>query len=154
MLQTVKDIFDIAIWIIDSQNESNGNTRTADTKEYELRTPGLLNSLLDECYPYSDTYVDNHDGKRPVCRKITSFEDSVDLDEFICTAVLPYGLASLLVQQELPDVANTCLQLYQERLNKARMTRPATESFESVEDVYSCGGYGGGIEYGRFGRWP
>ena len=57
MLNTVQDIFDIAIRLIDAQNESNGSTKTADTKEYELRTPSLLNSILDRAYPASDTYA-------------------------------------------------------------------------------------------------
>ena len=57
MLNTVQDIFDIAIRLIDAQNESTGSTKTADTKEYELRTPSLLNSILDRAYPASDTYA-------------------------------------------------------------------------------------------------
>lgn len=57
MLNTVQDIFDISIRLIDAQNESTGSTKTADTKEYELRTPSLLNSILDRAYPASDTYA-------------------------------------------------------------------------------------------------
>ena len=42
MLNTVQDVFGIAIRLIDAQNESTGSTKTSDTKEYELRTPSLL----------------------------------------------------------------------------------------------------------------
>lgn len=55
MARTVKEVFDIAIHLIDAQNESSGATETADTKEYLLRTPNLLNSILNRAYPYSDT---------------------------------------------------------------------------------------------------
>ena len=52
-MNTVQEVFDIAIRLMDAQNESTGSTDTADTKEYKLRTPSLLNSLLDGTYPAS-----------------------------------------------------------------------------------------------------
>jgi len=70
MLNTVQDVFDIAIRLMDAQNESTGSTDTADTKEYRLRTPSLINSLLDRVYAGSDTYTHAETGKRPICPKI------------------------------------------------------------------------------------
>ena len=73
MAVTVQQIFDIAIHLMDSQNESTGSTDTADTKEYKLRTVSLLNSVLDRAFPYSDNYRDALEaagGKRPICPKV------------------------------------------------------------------------------------
>lgn len=58
MARTVREIYDKAIHLIDAQNENNGSTQTADTREYEVRACELLNTLLNEAYPYSDTYAE------------------------------------------------------------------------------------------------
>ena len=79
MAVTVQQIFDIAIHLMDSQNESTGSTETADTKEYRLRTVSLLNSVLDRAFPYSDNYRDALEaagGKRPICPKVTEMVDT------------------------------------------------------------------------------
>ena len=56
-MRTVQEIFDEAIHLIDAQNESTGSTETSDTKEYKVRACKCLSSLLNEAYPYSDTYA-------------------------------------------------------------------------------------------------
>lgn len=50
-MSTVQNVFDIAIRLMDSQNETTGATDTSDTKEYKVRTCSLLNSILDRVYP-------------------------------------------------------------------------------------------------------
>ena len=152
MLNTVQDIFDIAIRLIDAQNESTGSTKTADTKEYELRTPSLLNSILDRAYPASDTYAAAQEaagpGKRPVCQKVSAMSDTLDMDERLCTGVLPYGLAGLLLTEENPTLAEFFWQTFLEQLDAAMRSLPS--EIGDIEDVY---GDFGGIEYGRFSRW-
>lgn len=148
MLNTVQDVFDIAIRLMDAQNESTGNTDTADTKEYKLRTPSLVNSLLDRVYPGSDTYGTTSAWKRPICPKVSEMKDILTLDERICTGVLPYGLAGLLLAEENPTLANFFWETFLEQLAEAKRAIPA--EIEPVEDCY--GGLGG-IEYGRFGQW-
>lgn len=148
MLNTVQDVFDIAIRLMDAQNESTGSTDTADTKEYKLRTPSLLNSLLDRVYSGSDTYPASSGGKRPVCQKVSLMTDALDLDERICTGVLPYGLAGLLLSEENPNLGDFFWQTFLEQLEEAKRGMPT--EIGAVEDVY--GGFGG-IEYGRFSRW-
>lgn len=148
-MSTVQDVFDIAIRLMDAQNESTGSTDTADTKEYRLRTPSLLNSILDRAYPASDNWPEAEDGKRPVCPKIAEMTDEIDLDERICTGLLPYGLAGLLLTEENPTLSNFFWQTFLEQLEEAKRQRPAREG--GVEDTYGfmrdC------IEYGRFARW-
>ena len=41
-MASVQDVFDMAIHLMDAQNESTGATRTTDTNEYALRTPNIL----------------------------------------------------------------------------------------------------------------
>jgi len=148
MLNTVQDVFDIAIRLMDAQNESTGATDTADTKEYALRTPSLLNSVLDRVYLGSDTYPSGEPGKRPICQKVSAMTDALDLDERICTGVLPYGLAGLLLTEENPTQAEFFWQTFLEQLAESKNGIPA--EIGVVEDVY--GGFGG-IEYGRFSEW-
>lgn len=148
MLNTVQDVFDIAIRLMDAQNESTGSTDTADTKEYRLRTPSLINSLLDRVYVGSDTYARTEAGKRPICPKIEAMTDTLDLDERICTGILPYGLAGLLLSEENPTLANFFWETFLEQLAEAKNGIPA--EIGAVEDVY---GFGCGIEYGEFSRW-
>ena len=51
--KTVQGIFDKAMYLIDAQNESAGSTTSGDTKEYRVRTIGILNNLLDVGDPAS-----------------------------------------------------------------------------------------------------
>lgn len=145
---TVQTVFDIAIHLIDAQNESTGSTETADTKEYQLRTPDLLNSILDRVYTGSDTFMASPPGRRPICKKIRNMDDVLDLDERICQGVLPYGLAGLLLSEENPTLANFFWQTFLEQLAEAKSGIPA--DIGGIEDVY--GGFGG-IEHGRFSQW-
>lgn len=145
MSRSVREIFDIAVNLIDAQNESSGATETVDTKEYLLRTPGLLNSILNRAYPYSDTYVPVA-GKRVVHPKVVAPEDLVEMDDTICLTVLPYGLAALLVNPEGESgLAQFFWQMFEEGLIAARNSLPA--EIGDVQDVY------GGLEYGWFSRW-
>lgn len=151
-MSTVQDVFDIAIRLMDSQNETTGATDTSDTKEYKVRTCSLLNSILDRCYPASDTYRVGSNGQRPVCPKVSEFTDEIELDERLCTGVLPYGLAGLLLTEENPTLSDFFWQTFLEQLSAAKAGLPS--GIESVEDVYGTGSrLWGGIEYGQFGSW-
>lgn len=74
--------------------------------------------------------------------------DTVDMDERLCTGVLPYGLAGLLLTEENPTLADFFWQTFLEQLNAAMRSLPS--EIGDIEDVYGCFG---GIEYGRFSRW-
>lgn len=149
---TVQEVFDIAIRLMDSQNESTGSTNTTDTREYALRTPSLINSLLDQVYPASDTYVASSNGVRPTLFSVSELTDYLDLDDRICRNVLPFGLAALLLTEENPTLANFFWQTFLENLQMAKNSLP-TEIAE-VEDVYGTGcRLDGGLEYGWFSRW-
>lgn len=148
-MSTVQDVFDIAIRLMDAQNESTGSTETADTKEYQLRTPSLLNSILDRAYPASDNWPEAVDRKRPVCPKVEAMTDVIDLDDRICTGILPYGLAGLLLTEENPVLANFFWQTFLEQLEEAKRGVPS--GIDSIEDVY--GFMHDNLEYGQFAQW-
>ena len=144
---SVQGVFDKAMYLIDAQNESTGSTDNSVTTEYKVRTLGILNNLIDDVYPASDTFAISEDGKRPALDDLTSFSDEIKMDPYIVRSVLPCGLAAKLLSEENPTLADFFWQLYEQRLAKAREGVPA--SFESIEDGLPYGG----IEYGEFARW-
>ena len=143
--RTVQAVYDKAIYLIDAQKESDGNTMTGDTKEYQVRTIGILNGMLDTVYPASDTFNIESPNKRPALPDVTSFDDELDLDPYILRSVLPHGLAAKLLSEENPTLANYFQQLYEQNLAEAYTRLPA--DFDEIENPY------GGIEKGQYGAW-
>lgn len=149
-MNTVQAVFDIAIRLMDAQNEATGDTNTIAAREYRHRTPSLLNSLLDRVYPASDTWPGTAQ-PRPICPKVTGMEDRLELDERICTGVLPYGLAGLLLSEEDPQRADFFWQTFLEQLEDARRCRLAGDS--DIVDCYGITRDCGTIGLGRFADW-
>lgn len=118
-------IFDKAIYLMDEQNELNGQTRTQDTEEYRYRTLGILNVLRHEVYPWSDTFVVGEDGRRALCPEIKSFDQILDIDDAMAQTVLPYGLAAHLLIGENDTLAAFFHQRYTELLYAIGGKRPA-----------------------------
>ena len=147
MATTARQVFNLAIALMDEMNENTGATDTTDTKEYKLRTPNILSVLCGELYPYSDTYTLNTDGTRPICPAVETIESTIGLDDTLCTTVLPYGLAAHLLLGENNVMAGFFNQRYEEMRAKLKNS-PA--SFESVSDAYGTSGY---FPYNEFGRW-
>lgn len=144
-MTTAQEVFEKSMSLMDELNESTGAADTSDTKEYKNRTVAILNILGGELYRYSDTCVTLIPGKRPIFPRIKAISDEIDLDDYICISVMPYGLAAHLLMQEDPTSANFFQQRYEE-LKSDLMSSLPTES----EDIIDC--YGG-IEYGEFSRW-
>ena len=78
---TAQRVFDITMGLIDEVNENSGETDTADTREYKVRTLLILNALRGELYPYSDTYDVDTAGERPIVSVIQDFDTPIDLDD-------------------------------------------------------------------------
>lgn len=98
-------VFARAIHMMDEQNEATGETSTADTAEYKLRTLSILNILRHELFPYSDTYEAQEGGTRDVCTEIKAFTDVIDLDDVLAQGIMPYGLAAHLLLGENDSMA-------------------------------------------------
>lgn len=134
MATTGQQVFDMAIHLMDEQNEATGQTVTGDTKEYLLRSVNLLNVLKHECYDVSDTWQPGEDGKRGVCTYIESLDEDLDLDDVVAQGALPYGLASRLLLGENDVLADFFEQKFQEML--ALLRRKSVAVFESIPLYY------------------
>lgn len=147
MARSAQNVFDTAIALMDEVDES-GQTDTSDTLEYKNRTVHILNILVQELYPYSATYKKPAAGKRNTAKLVTRMADFIDLDDYISTAVLPYGLAAHLLLEENPTAANYFQQRYDEL--KARLREGLLAESSDIEDVYSSGN---GIGFEWTTRW-
>lgn len=146
-MTTAQDVYETAIALMDSMSDT-GVADTTDNAEYKHRTLRILNLLRGELYPYSDTYETDDEG-RPISTLIRAFDKPIDLDDYICQSVMPYGLAAHLLLAEDPATANFFQQRYDELKMKLSVGMP--QQSEDVEDVY---GPKGGIDpYNEFAQW-
>lgn len=143
-MTNAQKIFEIAIAIMDSQSD-DGRADVPDNAEYKNRTLHILNLLAGELYLYSDTCERDDEG-RPIPAEIRAFDKPIDLDDYICRSVMPYGLAAHLLLSEDPTVANYCQQRYDELKMRLAQGLPAVS--EDIVDVY--GGY---YPYNEGGAW-
>lgn len=146
-MTNAQTIYETAIALMDSMSDE-GEADFADNDEYKVRTLPILNILRGELYPYSDTYETDERG-RPIVLVIDSFDKPIDLDDYICQSVMPYGLAAHLLLNEDPSTANYFQQRYEELKSRLAVGLPATS--EDVEDVY--GPRGGIYPYNEFAEW-
>ena len=138
MATTPETVLELTIALTDNQDE-NGHYRIADNNEYRYRTLQILNTLIPELYPFSDTYKITQKGKRPIITYLTEFDQEIGLDDYICRSVLPEGLAGLLFADENPSMASLHWQIYEER--KALLARGMPAESEPIVDVYGGGYY-------------
>lgn len=139
---TGTEVFKRAVMLMDEQSAA-GAAEWADTDEYQKRSVPLINTIVPEMYPYSDTYRPRRG--RPLADPIASLTDEIDLDDGLAGGVLPYALAAKLCMDDNPRVAAYCEQKYTELLEKFKNTLPA--NWDTPVDVY------GGIQINDFGRW-
>ena len=139
-MTTVQQVFDIAIHMMDEQSESSGSTKTADTREYRLRTLSILNAVLPSLYPFSDT-CHYPDAGRPACPALTQgdhsnpdFTQRIPLDDTLALGVLPYALASHLLAGENEELAASFTNRYNQAFIDLRNKVPAT--FEPIPTPY------------------
>ncbi len=137
------EVFRRAVMILDEQSET-GAAEWADTEEYRHRAVPILNMLINECSPYSDTYVPEQ-GARSTAGSIESLADYPDLDDYLCGTVLPYGLAAHLCMDDNPRVSAFAQQRYEALL--ARATRNLPSEWQPIENIY------GGLEHNGYSRW-
>jgi len=160
MAQTPMDVFERMIHLSDNGDESTGKFDIADNKEYKYRIIPIINTILNELYPYSDTCV-HAEGKRAVLEPLTDLEQEIDLDLY-CIEVLVYGVAARMFTDENGNLAAFYEQEYERRLGDLRSGAGMATGAEAIEDVYS-GSYKdadgeiryntGYYPYNEFSRW-
>lgn len=138
---TVQQVFDTAIYMMDEQSETTGKTGTTDTQEYRFRALSLINAMLPQLYPYSDTYDASGNG-RPVCPLLQlpavasqpDFTQTVPLDDTLCMGVLPYGLAAHLLAGENTELSAWFMARYNQAFGDLRSKIPG--AFEPIPAPY------------------
>ena len=148
---TGDEVFQYAITLMDELNDE-GKYKHEDTTEYRNRTRAILNIMIGELYMYSDTYKKNQSwesGRRPVPEFLDDLYTEIDLDDYICKSIMPYGLAAHLLLDENPTTASFFQQRYDEL--KAGLMRGVPGTSEDIEDGY--GNRGGLNPYNEFSRW-
>lgn len=137
---SVQQVFDMAIHLMDEQNESTGATETVDTQEYKFRTISILNSVIPALYPYSGNYNNTGTG-RPSPRKLFNdeyknpdFDQSIPLDDTMSMTLLPYYLAAQLLSAENEALSAWFMNRYREFFADLRDMVPA--SFEKISTPY------------------
>lgn len=132
----VSDIFNSSMAIMDELN-SSGQAQTNDTKEYEYRTPGIINMMIAELQMLS--------GNAESWLPVESLDDFVSVDNTYALGVMIYGLAANLLVDENPTAAS----FYQSRYEELRNLYIARQraDLEDIEDVYGI------PSHGWAGRW-
>ena len=146
------DVFKSAMALMDELDVS-------DYSEYTKRSVHILNGLIQEVWPYSDTYTRPTDNKRSTAdmltvEDITDATDDLNLDDYCCYTVLPYGLAAHLFIDDNPASASFFQQRYEELLHKLKTEGILADSAE-IYDVYTSrsDGSGNGIGFEWTTRW-
>ena len=132
----VGDVFDAAMGIMD-ELDAEGGAQTADTAEYMLRAPAIVNALISELKILTGEYDD--------WLPVESLDDLVPAgDTSYALGALPYGLAANLLVDENPSAASFYQQRYEEL--RAYYLARLRAHMGAIENLY------GGIEYGEFGE--
>ena len=117
---TVKQIYDNTMALMDEMKDNSTLNQVPEVdypqnKDYQARTPGILTTLQNEIVMFfkgRGIDIDTLD-------QLQTMDDEVDLDDLICTAVLPYGLAARLLGQEDRDLSSYFSNLYMSGLSSA-----------------------------------
>lgn len=135
---TVQEVFDMAIHLMDEQNESTGATVTVDTKEYKFRTISILNTAIPVLYKYSSDY-DRYGDQNTVLLLHEDYqnpdmEQGIPLDDSLCASLLPLYLSAQLLAAENESLSAWFLSRYQVVFQDIR-TKTA-RSFEPISTPY------------------
>ena len=160
MAATPMEVFERMIHLSDNGDESTGKYDIQDNREYKFRLLAIINVIINELYPYSDTFV-SVPGKRATLEPITDLEEEIDLDN-TCIEILVHGVAAKMFLTEDTIFANYCQQEYERRLMSLKTGSGMASEDDMIEDVYSGSyrGEDGELHYAtgyyphsEFGRW-
>ena len=133
---TARDIFSAAMSIMDELSAA-GEAANSDTREYEQRTPAILNVLLTELKVLRGDDAD--------WLPLEGMDEPVPVETNYALGAMPYGLAANLLVDENPTAASFYQQRYEE-LRAVYLARRRAD-LEDIELLY------GGVEQGNFARW-
>lgn len=110
---TCKEIYDLAMSLMDEKKDLSNidgvpESDYVQTKDYMARTPGILTSLQNEVV----TFLKGRGIDIDYLDTLTTMNDNVDLEDYICQSVLNYGLAARLLGQEDRSLSSYFSDLY------------------------------------------
>ena len=114
-----------------------GEAANSDTREYEQRTPAILNVLLTELKVLRGDDAD--------WLPLEGMDEPVPVETNYALGAMPYGLAANLLVDENPTAASCYQQRYEEL--RALFVSRLKASVEDIDMLY------GGVGEGRFARW-
>lgn len=139
-MTTVQNVFDMAIHMMDEQEESSGTTLTEDTAEYRHRTISIINAVIPALLPFSDTYDPQQGGRMPVPQLWggeqgdQDFDQMIPLDDTLALGVLPYALAAHLTATENEELSAWFMNRYTMAFSDLRTRIPGT--FQPIKAPY------------------
>lgn len=110
---TCKEIYDLAMSLMDEKKDLSNidgvpESDYVQTKDYMARTPGILTSLQNEVV----TFLKGRGIDIDYLDTLTTMNDNVALEDYICQSVLNYGLAARLLGQEDRSLSSYFSDLY------------------------------------------
>ena len=152
-MATPMDVFERVIHLSDNGDENTGKFDIQDNREYKFRLLAIINIILNELYPYSDTCTTTP-GKRSVLEPLTDLDEDIDLDNY-CIEVMVYGVAARMFVNEDSTLASFCQQEYERRLGMLQSGAGMAATDDSIVDVYSGGYYDeNGVYHYATGFYP
>lgn len=134
-MATPMTIFERMIHLSDNGDEATGQYDIQDNREYKFRLLGIINTIYNELYPYSDTSTTTA-GKRTTIEPITALDQEINLDNY-CIEVMVYGVAARMFTIEDAVLANFCEQEYERRLRWLEGGGGLAGGSGAIIDVYS-----------------
>lgn len=141
-MATVQQVFDMAIHLMDEQEEATGAPLTDDTEEYRHRTISILNMVIPSLFTFTDTYQAATEAEgRPTAPVLAvvdysnpDFSQSVPLDNTLALGVLPYALAAHLTATENEAMSRWFMERFNQAFGDLRARVPA--QFEPISTPY------------------
>lgn len=136
-MASVQEVFDMAIHLMDEQNEDNGETITQDTDEYRYRSISILNTVIPALAPYSEkvwTGRNNVGILFPGSYANPRLEQTIPLDDTLCYALLPLYLAGMLLAGENEELSAVFMNRYNTAFYDLRSKQAGV--FEQIIPVY------------------
>lgn len=136
-MATVQEVFDMAVDLMDEQDENSGETATEDTQEYKFRTISILNTAIPALAPYSEKKWEGRSGVAMLYtgnRNSPAMDQDIPLDDTICYALLPLYLAGMLLIGEDEERAAALMNRYNTAFYDLRNKQP--KEFEQIQPVY------------------
>lgn len=104
---TGQSVYNLAVQLLACKNTDGSDS--ADCNDYISRAPALISILLAENLKI-DRLLRNDYSVRPM--PLEDLNDKINCHELVAYGILPFGLASLLVADEDPELSHSLYERY------------------------------------------